>query len=145
MESIIQSGTTIVGYGVFLIVFLSALFVVLVIAAARMPADNPLRRILHAVSVRIAAFLGVSAIAIPVQEIPGVDIVVDFGAFMLLGYFCVTLIRDVIAIAKEARTPSAALPRVEIQARTLTDEAPRLSRDLQLSGRKDKATSQLPQ
>jgi hypothetical protein len=97
------------------------------------------------VSVRIAAFLGVSAIAIPVQEIPGVDIVVDFGAFMLLGYFCVTLIRDVIAIAKEARTPSAALPRVEIQARTLTDEAPRLSRDLQLSGRKDKATSQLPQ
>jgi hypothetical protein len=60
MDQFFQSATTVVGDGVFLIVSLSALFVVLVIAAARMPADNPLRRILHAVSLRIGAFLGLA-------------------------------------------------------------------------------------
>ncbi len=144
MESIAQSATTIVGDVLLFLAFMAALLVGLLIAAARMPADNPLRRILHAVSIRLGALLGLGVVAIPVETIPGIDIAFDFGAFALMIYFCVTLIRDVIAITKESRASAAAPPRIEIQARSVAEEPAFARRDLQLAERKDKTASRLP-
>jgi hypothetical protein len=56
---------------------MAVLLVVLVIAALRLPADNPLKRVVAALCFRVAASLGAGLIAIPIEPIPGVDMVYD--------------------------------------------------------------------
>lgn len=59
---------------------MAVLFVVLVIAAFRLPPDNPLKRVVTALCLRVAASLGAGLIAIPLEPVPGVDVAYDMAA-----------------------------------------------------------------
>lgn len=67
--------------------FLAVLLVVLVIAALRLPAGNPLKRVVTALCFRVAATLGAGIIAIPVEPIPGVDVAYDAVAAVGLAIY----------------------------------------------------------
>jgi ABC-type dipeptide/oligopeptide/nickel transport system permease component len=49
------------------IVVMFALLVILVVVISMMPADNPLKRILTALSYRVGATLAAGAVAIPIE------------------------------------------------------------------------------
>jgi hypothetical protein len=86
------------------------------IHVSRLPPDNPLRRMLYAVSVRVGVTLGAGAVAIPLQAIPGLDAIYDFGAFFALLWFWLTLIREVRAGLAETRPAVVARSRIEEEA-----------------------------
>lgn len=80
---------------------MAVLLVVLVIAALRLPADNPLKRVVTALCFRVAASLGAGLIAIPLEPVPGVDAAYDIAAAIGLAIywlsFFVTAARIVFA------------------------------------------------
>jgi hypothetical protein len=84
---------------------MAVLLVILVIAIARLPSDNPLKRILYLLSLRIGAMIGAGAIAIPVEPIPGLDVVYDIAAPLALAYFWITFFRQAATIWKSAKPP----------------------------------------
>jgi hypothetical protein len=63
---------------------MTALLVVLIIVVAKLPNDNPLKRLLTALTYRVAATAAVGALAIPIEPIPGLDAVYDIAAPALL-------------------------------------------------------------
>lgn len=66
------------------VVVMTALLVVLIIVVAKLPNDNPLKRLLTALTYQVAATAAVGALAIPIEPIPGLDAVYDIGAPALL-------------------------------------------------------------
>jgi hypothetical protein len=82
---------------------MSVLLVVLAITIARLPSDNPLKRILYALSLRLGATLGAAAVAIPLEPIPGIDVAYDVAAPLALIYFWVRFFREAAAILKTAK------------------------------------------
>lgn len=82
---------------------MAVLLVIVVIAIPRLPSDSPLKRILHALSLRIAAMMGAGAVAIPIEPIPGLDVVYDVAAPLALAYFWMTFFRQATAIWKSAK------------------------------------------
>ncbi len=54
-----------------------ALFIVLLVVVSKMPDDNPLKRILRALSYRVGATLAAGVVAVPVEPIPGLDVLYD--------------------------------------------------------------------
>ncbi len=80
-----------------LLIFVGAMFVLfiaLIVVVSRFSKDNPLKRILVALSYRAAATLAVSAVALPVEFIPGVDALYDIAAPIGLVWFWYTFFRD---------------------------------------------------
>jgi hypothetical protein len=76
-----------------LLIFIGAmvvLFVVLIAIIANLPAGNPAKRILVALCYRVAAMLGAGIIAIPVEPIPGIDVVYDAAAAIALVIYWIT-------------------------------------------------------
>jgi hypothetical protein len=73
-----------------LLVFVVAMSVVLaalLVIISRMPNDNPLKRILVALSYRVGATAAAGMLVIPVTPIPGLDAIVDFGAPIALIWY----------------------------------------------------------
>ena len=58
---------------------IAALLVALVVVVSKMPNTNPLKRILTALCYRLAATLAAGAVAIPLEPIPGIDLLYDIG------------------------------------------------------------------
>jgi hypothetical protein len=59
-----------------LLVFIAVMFalcIVLVVVISKLPDDNPLKRVLTALSYRLGATLAAGAVAIPLEPIPGLD------------------------------------------------------------------------
>jgi hypothetical protein len=56
---------------------IAALLVALVVVVSKMPNTNPLKRILTALCYRLAATLAAGAVAIPLEPIPGIDLLYD--------------------------------------------------------------------
>ncbi len=80
-----------------LLIFIFAmfvLFVALIVIVSRLPNDNPLKRILVALSFRIGATLGASVVAVPVEPIPGLDVLYDIGVPIALVWFWWTFFKD---------------------------------------------------
>ncbi len=80
-----------------LLIFVGAmfvLFVALVVIVSRLSDENPLKRILSALSYRAAATLAVGAVALPVEFIPGIDALYDIAAPIGLAWFWYTFFRD---------------------------------------------------
>jgi hypothetical protein len=102
---------------------MAALLVVLLIWITRLPAENPLKRILHAVSLRVAAMAGAGAIAIPVEGIPGLDLAYDVAVPAALIYFWVTLFREIKAILQDRPRPAVAAAHIEYEQRPSTKDA----------------------
>jgi hypothetical protein len=88
------------------IVAMFALFIVLLVVVARMPDDNPLKRILHALSYRLGATAAMSMMAIPIEPIPGLDALYDIGAPMFLIYYWFTLLREAVSVVRQGSQPA---------------------------------------
>src|ERR1700677_16766 len=77
------------------VVAMTALLIVLIVVVSRMPDDNPLKRILSALSYRIGATAAAGAVAIPVEPIPGLDGIYDIAVPIVLIWYWYTFFRDV--------------------------------------------------
>lgn len=73
---------------------MAALLVVLIIAIARIPDSNPLKRLLTSLAWRVGATLAAGALAVPIEPIPGIDVLYDVGAPAALLWYWWTFIRD---------------------------------------------------
>jgi hypothetical protein len=71
-----------------------ALFIVLIVVVSKLPDDNPLKRILWALSHRVAATVAVGAVALPMEFVPGLDALYDIAAPIGLVWFWYTFFRD---------------------------------------------------
>lgn len=74
--------------------FMALLLVALVVIISLLPADNPLKRTLTALSYRIGATVAAGTLAIPIEPIPGLDVVYDIGAPILLLWYWYTFFRN---------------------------------------------------
>jgi hypothetical protein len=73
---------------------IAALLVALVVVVSKMPDTNPLKRILTALCYRLGATLAAGAVAIPLEPIPGIDLLYDIGAPAVLIWYWFTFFRD---------------------------------------------------
>lgn len=84
---------------------MTALLVGLLIAIGRLPSGNPLKRVLSALCLRVGAMIGAGLLAIPIEPIPGLDVVYDIAAPLGLVVFWVTFFRKAVLIARPTRGP----------------------------------------
>ena len=78
------------------VVVMFALLIALIVVVSKMPDDNPLKRILSALSYRLGATAAAGALAIPIEPIPGLDTLYDIGVPLALLWYWFTFFRDVI-------------------------------------------------
>jgi hypothetical protein len=91
-----------------LLVFIVAMTVVLgalLVIISRMPNDNPLKRIMVALTYRIGATAAAGMLVIPATPIPGLDAIVDFGAPLALIWYWWTFFRDARRTPPEKPAP----------------------------------------
>ena len=91
-----------------LLIFIAAMFamcIVLIIVVSNLPDQNPLKRILTALSYRIGATLLAGAVAVPVEPIPGLDVLYDLAVPIVLIWYWFTFFRDAL------RSPTMASPQ----------------------------------
>jgi hypothetical protein len=72
---------------------MAGLLIVLIVVIAWMPEHNPLKRLLTALSFRVGATVAAGALAIPIEPIPGLDVLYDIGAPLLLLLYWVSFFR----------------------------------------------------
>jgi hypothetical protein len=95
-----------------------------VIAVFRMADTNPLKRVLTALTFKLAARLGVTAaagvLAVPIEPIPGIDVAYDLAVPILLAWYWFTFFRELFrggvhgfhgATATGSTAPPAPAPR----------------------------------
>lgn len=90
-----------------LLIFIAAMFamcVVLIVVVSILPDQNPLKRILTALSYRVGATLLAGAVAVPVEPIPGLDVLYDLAVPIALIWYWFTFFRDAL------RSPTRASP-----------------------------------
>ena len=73
---------------------IAALLITLVVAVSRMPNSNPLKRVLTALCYRLGATIAAGAIAIPIEPLPGIDLLYDIGVPIVLLWYWYTFFRD---------------------------------------------------
>jgi len=82
-----------------LLIFVAVMFalcIVLITVISKMPDENPLKRILTALSYRLAATLAAGAVAVPVEPIPGLDVLYDIAVPIALIWYWFTFFRDTL-------------------------------------------------
>jgi hypothetical protein len=82
-----------------LLIFIAVMFalcIVLIVVVSKLPDDNPLKRMLTALSYRVGATLAAGAVAIPVEPIPGLDALYDIAVPIALVWYWFTFFRDVV-------------------------------------------------
>jgi len=82
-----------------LLIFVAVMFalcIVLIVVISKMSDDNPLKRILTALSYRLAATLAAGAVAVPVEPIPGLDVLYDIAVPLALIWYWFTFFRDTL-------------------------------------------------
>ena len=87
-----------------LLIFVAVMFalsIVLIVVISKMPDDNPLKRILTALSYRLGATLAAGTIAIPVEPIPGLDALYDIAVPIALIWYWFTFFRDALRYSRE--------------------------------------------
>jgi hypothetical protein len=97
-----------------LAIFIVAMTVVLgalMVIVSRMPDDNPLKRVMTALSYRVGATAAAGMLAIPATPVPGLDVAIDIGAPIALLWYWYTFFRDLrangLAPASSAKTGAA--------------------------------------
>jgi hypothetical protein len=78
------------------IAVIAALLMALVVIVSKMPDTNPLKRVLTALSYRLGATLAAGALAVPLEPIPGVDVLYDIGIPLLLIWYWFTFFKDTL-------------------------------------------------
>jgi len=56
---------------------ITALLITLIVVVSKMPNTNPLKRVLTALCYRLGATLAAGAVAIPLEPIPGIDMLYE--------------------------------------------------------------------
>jgi hypothetical protein len=105
-----------------LLIFIAVMFalcIVLLVVISMLPNDNPLKRILTALSYRVGATLAAGMIAVPVEPIPGLDVLYDMAIPIALIWYWFTFFRDAIG-------PSVWSEHVHSSARDCSPELQRL-------------------
>jgi hypothetical protein len=92
--NLLSAVTQIVGDLLIFVGAMAVLLVVLLIVVSRLSAENPLKRVMVALCMRIAATLGAGMIAIPLEPIPGIDVAYDVVAPVLLLVYWIMFFRD---------------------------------------------------
>src|SRR6476646_4191811 len=69
---------------------ITALLITLIVVVSKMPNTNPLKRVLTALCSRLGATLAAGAVAIPLEPIPGIDILYDVGVPIVLIWYWYT-------------------------------------------------------
>src|SRR4249920_1864416 len=64
------------------------------VVISKMPDTNPLKRILTALSYRLGATLAAGALAIPLEPIPGIDVLYDIGVPIVLIWYWFTFFKN---------------------------------------------------
>jgi hypothetical protein len=85
---------------------IAALLVVLVVAVSTLPDTNPLKRVLTALCYRLGATLAAGAVAIPLEPIPGIDVLYDIGVPIALIWYWWTFFRDAHRMTRPTSEPS---------------------------------------
>jgi len=85
---------------------MTAMLIVLVVVISKLPNENPLKRVLTALSYRVGATAAAGAIAIPIEPIPGLDGIYDIAVPALLIWYWFTFFRD--ALRMKYSQPSSA-------------------------------------
>jgi hypothetical protein len=93
----------------------TALLTGLLVVIARMPADNPLKRLLTALCFRLAATAAAGAVAIPVEPIPGLDVVYDVAVPILLLLYWISLFRNTSRMGADRSAATATKNRLPIR------------------------------
>ena len=94
------------------VVAMTALLIVLIVVVSRMPDDNPLKRILTALSYRVGATAAAGTVAIPIEPIPGIDALYDIAVPVALIWYWYTFFRDAIRSTSKPSAPQR--PRKQI-------------------------------
>jgi hypothetical protein len=76
------------------IAVIAALLIALVVIVSKMPDANPLKRVLTALSYRLGATLAAGALAVPLEPIPGIDVLYDIGVPLLLIWYWFTFFKN---------------------------------------------------
>jgi len=63
-----------------------------------MPDTNPLKRVLSALSYRLGATLAAGALAVPLEPVPGIDVLYDIGIPLILIWYWFTFFKDAFDI-----------------------------------------------
>src|SRR6516165_7080613 len=82
-----------------LLIFIAVMFalcIVFIVVVSKMPDDNPLKRILIALSYRLGATLAAGMVAVPVEPIPGLDALYDIAVPIALVWYWFTFFRDAL-------------------------------------------------
>lgn len=87
------------------IAVIAALLIALVVIVSKMPDTNPLKRVLTALSYRLGATLAAGALAVPLEPIPGVDVVYDIGIPLLLIWYWFTFFKNTFDVKSKASRP----------------------------------------
>ena len=77
------------------VVAMTTLLIVLIMVVAKMPDSNPLKRLLTALTYRLGATAAAGVLAMPIEPIPGIDVVYDFAVPVLLIWYWFTFLRGV--------------------------------------------------
>lgn len=94
MEMILEVIKTLI-FGVVVLVGVLALLLVVI---SLLPAGNPLRALLSSLSMRVGVTLLAGMIAIPVEVIPGIDLLYDVGVPVFLLIYWLKFFPDAAAI-----------------------------------------------
>jgi hypothetical protein len=92
-----------------LLIFIAVMFalcIVLIVVISQLPDDNPLKRLLTAFTYRVGATLVAGAVAVPLEPIPGLDVLYDLAVPVALIWYWFTFFRDAMrSPAKRGTNP----------------------------------------
>ena len=89
---------------------MTALLIVLIVVVSKLPNDNPLKRVLTALSYRVGATAAAGALAVPIEPIPGLDVLYDVGAPVLLVLYWISFFKNIRATMSGSSSPPPAPP-----------------------------------
>lgn len=87
---------------------MTGMLIALLVVVARLPDDNPLKRVLTALSYRLGATAAAGALAIPIEPIPGLDALYDIGVPIALIVYWITFFKS---LAGPKAKPASPEPR----------------------------------
>src|SRR5215469_6767213 len=79
---------------------------IFVVVITKMPDTNPLKRILTALSYRLGATLAAGALAIPLEPIPGIDVLYDIGVPIVLIWYWFTFFKNAFGMKTNPSQPT---------------------------------------
>ena len=107
-----------------LLIFVAVMFalsIVLLVVVSKMPDENPLKRIMTALSYRVGATLAAGVVAIPIEPLPGLDVLYDIVVLILLIWYWFTFFRDATRSSATSGTSHTVTPLPRRPAHPETD------------------------